>query len=101
MPPVMMTMPSPIENRPNRPMRFAVLPRLIGDRKRGFSDGDDQPDDDDQHEQPEILLQHRHGLGFLQVAPPDGQPHHVLLAEIGALEEARDPALAHDQRCGR
>src|SRR6266851_1018628 len=36
MPPVMMTKPSPIENSPNRPIRFAVLPRLMGDRKRGF-----------------------------------------------------------------
>ena len=36
MPPVMMTKPSPIENRPNRPIRLAVLARLIGDRKRGL-----------------------------------------------------------------
>ena len=89
MPPVMMTMPSPIENRPNRPMRFAVLPRLIGDRKRGFRMETTSADHDDQQEQTEILLQHRHGLRFLQVAPADGQPHHVLLAELGRARGSR------------
>ena len=36
MPPVMITKPCPIANRPKRPTRFAVLARLIGDRKRGL-----------------------------------------------------------------
>ena len=36
MPPVMITKPWPIAKSPNSPMRFAVLARLIGDRKRGL-----------------------------------------------------------------
>ncbi len=36
MPPVMMTKPWPIANRPNSPIRFAVFARLIGEMKRGL-----------------------------------------------------------------
>ena len=43
MPPVMMTKAWPIANRPNRPIRLAVLARLIGDRKRGLMNGHDAP----------------------------------------------------------
>ncbi len=35
MPPVMMTKAWASENMPKRPMRLAVLDRLIGERKRG------------------------------------------------------------------
>ena len=59
MPPVMMTKPWPIAKRPNRPIRLAVLARLIGDRKRGLMMRDDRADHQDQDEKPEVLLQHR------------------------------------------
>ena len=36
MPPVMMTKPWAIENMPNRPIRLAVLARLLGDRNSGL-----------------------------------------------------------------
>ena len=58
MPPVMMTKPSPIENSPNRPIRLAVLARLIGEMKRGLMMRDDGAHDQDQNEQAEIFFQH-------------------------------------------
>ena len=59
MPPVMMTKPSPIENRPNRPTRLAVLARLIGEQEARIDERDDGADDEDQDEQAEIFLQHQ------------------------------------------
>ncbi len=58
MPPVMMTKPSPMENRPKSPIRLAVLAMLMGERKRGLMIAVDGPHHQDQNEKPQILLQH-------------------------------------------
>ena len=55
MPPEMMTKAWATAKRPNRPIRLAVLDRLIGDRKRGLMIATTAPDDQDQDEQPEVL----------------------------------------------
>ena len=62
MPPVMMTKPWPMAKRPNRPTRFAVLARLIGERNRGLIDRHDGADHEDQDQEPEVLLLHRRPL---------------------------------------
>ena len=59
MPPVMMTKAWPIEKMPNRPIRFAVLARLIGEQEARIDDRHDRADHQDQDQQAEILLAHR------------------------------------------
>ena len=88
MPPVMMTSPSPMLNRPNRPIRLAMLTRLTGDRKRGLIDAVIAADDQDQDEEAEVLLVHR--------PPPlkrplvaDGELQHVVLAELRRARGSR------------
>ena len=89
MPPVMMTKPSPIENMPNRPIRLAVLTRLIGDRKRGLMMRDDGADDEDQDEEAEVLLHASTRPPLAAVALADGEPQHVVLAELGRARGSR------------
>ena len=69
MPPVMMTKAWASENRPNRPIRLAVLDRLIGDRKRGLMMRDGGADDEDQEEEAQIFLQHCRSQSQLQASP--------------------------------
>ena len=55
--------------------------------------GRHRTDDQDQDEQAEVLLVH--GVRRRQ-AVADGELEHVVLAELGPLEEAADGALVHD-----
>ena len=58
MPPVMITKPWPMEKMPKRPTRLAVLAMLIGDRNSGLMMADHGADDEDQHQETQVFLQH-------------------------------------------
>src|ERR1700730_16662025 len=99
MPPVMITRPSPSENSPNRPIRLAVLPRLIGDRKRGLISATMAPT---------TRIRMRRPRSFFNMVvfstwvfrihgSADGELHHIMLAELLAVKSAADLSLMHDQ----
>src|SRR3982074_1973868 len=99
MPPVMITRPSPSENSPNRPIRLAVLARLIGDRKRGLISATMAPT---------TRIRTRRWSIFFNIDPSsawlsrihcfaDSELHHIVLAELIAAELAADLALMHDE----
>ena len=92
MPPVMMTKPSPIENRPNSPTRLAVLREVDRRQEARIEDGDHGGDHQDQDEEAEVLLEHcLSPISVLQCCAADGEPHHVLLAELRA--RSRKPLI--------
>ena len=95
MPPVMMTKPSPIENRPNRPIRLAVLPRLIGDRKRGFRMATTSAHHDDQQEEAEILLQHVTASASCRSCRPTASRITFSSLNSGASRKPAMRAFAH------
>src|SRR4051812_42679022 len=98
MPPVMMTNPSPMENRPKSPMRLAVLAMLMGERKRGFRIAVTVPT---------TKIRTRSPRSFFSIASPipgrrvsvqrmaDGKLEHIVFAELPAIKEAADGALMH------
>ena len=52
----MMTMPRPMLKIPNIPMMFAMFVRFVGERKRGFDDGRDHAQHDEQDENAEFFF---------------------------------------------
>src|SRR5262249_23627503 len=60
--------------QPDQVRRVAEIDRR---QEAGIEDGHDQADHQDQHQEPEILLQHLYGLRFLEIASTDRQPHDV------------------------
>ena len=86
MPPVMITKPWPIAKSPKSPTRFAVLARLTGEMKRGLIRATTVADDQDQDEQPEVLLLHS-ALRHSRLA--DGQLEHRVLGEFVAVPACR------------
>src|SRR5262245_5040790 len=92
MPPVMMTNPSPSENRPNRPIRLAVLARLSGDRKRGFKNATTAPTTRISRNRPRSFF----NIVLISIQSlADGELQHIALAELVAFKEAGNLPLLH------
>src|SRR5688572_27039071 len=102
MPPEMMTKACATANMPNRPIRFAVFDRLIGDRKRGLMIATTVPTTmmrtRSQRSFRLIIGENsRRGEGASCRDPSDRERQYGLLAEFPALEEAGDAAFVHDR----
>ena len=83
----MMTKPWPMAKRPKSPTRFAVLARLIGDRKRGLINATTAPTTRIRTSRPKSF--------FCISACPTASSQHRVLGERGALQDAADRALVH------
>ena len=94
MPPVRMTKACAIAMMPNSPIWLAVLEMFAGEQEARVDDRDDRADDQDQHQQADVLLEDHVGLRSFAISAlghrrPDGQPQDVVLAELRPLEAAR------------